>query len=79
MMEMTSSSREDEMVFLVAACQAWARAFGTAPLDPADAADLLAGALHVTNIVARAAEQLTWQTPDAFIAMMQEAERSNGH
>lgn len=78
-METTPGSRQDEEVFLVAASQGWARAFGTAPLDPADAADLAAGALHVTNIVARAAQRLTWQTPDAFVAMMQEAEQSNGY
>ena len=63
---------------LVAASECWAKGFGAATLDPADASDLVESAQTITQAVARAAAQhLTWQTPDSFIAVMRQAERSN--
>lgn len=62
---------------LVNASKNWVAAFGAAPLDAGDAADLVAGALRVTQAVARAARSLSWQTPDAFEHAMRQAEQED--
>lgn len=63
---------------VVEACELWAKSFGAAALTPADAPDLVESAQRITQTVARAAaQQLSWLTPDTFIAVMREAERSN--
>lgn len=62
---------------LVAASERWVEAFGTATLEPADAADLVESARRITQAVARAARHLAWQAPDAFTAVMRQAEHSS--
>jgi hypothetical protein len=62
---------------LVGSSERWVAAFAGSPLDREDAADLVAGALKNAQVVARAARQLTWQTPDAFEAAMRRAEQGD--
>jgi hypothetical protein len=62
---------------LVPASERWAAAFAGTPLEREDASDLVAGALKTTQAVARAARQLTWETPDAFDAAMRRAEQGD--
>ena len=69
----TQAPRDAE---LVRASERWTQAFAAATLDPADAADLVESAQRVTRAVARAARELTWQTPDSFTAVMRQAEQS---
>jgi len=62
---------------LVEASERWVQGFGDATLAPADAADLTLSAQRITQTVARAARQLSWLTPDSFIAVMRQAEQSD--
>jgi hypothetical protein len=62
---------------LASASECWVTAFGGPPLAAADASDLVASAQAITQAVARAARQLTWQTPDSFIAVLRRAEQSS--
>ena len=62
---------------LVRASERWAQGFSAATLAPADASDLVESAQRVARAVARAARELTWLTPDSFVAVMQQAEKSS--
>ncbi|WP_417252624.1 hypothetical protein [Castellaniella sp.] len=55
--------------------RAWAEYFAATSLPAADAADLVAGALKASRVVARAAEQLTWLTQDTFVDAMRRMEQ----
>ncbi|MDE2287959.1 MAG: hypothetical protein KGK15_06890 [Burkholderiales bacterium] len=59
------------------AAQDWATAFGTAPLTPGDAADLVASAMAVTRTVARAAAPLDWLATDDFVRVLRLAEQAD--
>jgi len=74
---MDAQAQRKDPAALVGAAQSWVASFGAAPLVPADASDLVAGALKVTEAVSQAARQLTWQTPDAFICTMRRAEQAD--
>jgi hypothetical protein len=62
---------------VVNAAQLWVARFGTTPLLPADAADLVVSALAVTDAVAKAARQLAWQTPDTFNHVLRLSEQAD--
>lgn len=62
---------------LVHASERWTQGFSAATLEPADARDLFESAQRVTRAVARAARELSWQTPDSFLAVMRQAEQSS--
>jgi hypothetical protein len=71
---MDRPDERSDLFDVVSAAALWAKSFGSAPLRVADADRLVESALRITDIVARAARQLTWQTPDSFIAVSRHAE-----
>jgi hypothetical protein len=74
---MDTENQQSGRADLLDASQQWVASFGAAPLVPADAADLVAGALKVTKAVSQAAHQLTWQTQDDFFCAMRRAEQAD--
>lgn len=76
-MTRTTDTDTASVAGLAFAGRCWVEGFGIAPLDPADAPDLVASAQRITHAVARAARNLSWDTPDSFDAVLRQAERSS--
>ncbi len=74
---MDTQKQQGSRAGLVDAAEHWVASFGAAPLVPADAPDLVAGALRATEAVSQAARRLTWQTPDDFMYAMRRAEQAD--
>jgi len=76
-MTRTTDADAGSVAGLASAGQRWVEGFGRAPLDPADAPDLVESAQRITHAVARATRNLSWDTPDSFDAVLRQAEHSS--